>query len=150
VLTPDQLQALMIEVHREIEGHARLTVNTLMPTGRLGAMDYPPNGGLTDEERTALSGLASDPAIVSGLRKVIAASTGSFVFRLLNLVDGTADPLNFSGDWGCVELVEGEGDQMLHEHFFETYWDWRVVRPDPGWRLDLLPMDPHESGEHDP
>ena len=147
MLEPDQLHALMMEVHREIEDHARLAVNALTPSGRLGEMDYPPNGGMTNDERAALSGLASGPAIQSGLRKVVAASLGSFVFRLFNVIDGTGDPLNFPGDWGSFELVEAEGKQMLHEHFFETYWDWRMARPDPGWRLDLLPEDPFEAAE---
>ena len=25
---------------------------------------------------------------------------------------------------------------MSHDQFFESYWEWRERRPDPGWKLD--------------
>ena len=27
-------------------------------------------------------------------------------------------------------------DDMLHDGFFETYWEWRKVRGDKKWKLD--------------
>lgn len=27
---------------------------------------------------------------------------------------------------------------MLHDDFYETYWDWKEKRINPGWKLDLL------------
>jgi hypothetical protein len=138
VLSPAQLDALFIEVHRAIEDSARYATNPLVPDGKLPRLTYPPNGGLSDEEREALAGLASRPEVVSGLRKLIADAIASPMFTFLNLLDGTGDPLHLTADdWPGFELIETEtGEQMLHEHFFESYWAWRARRPDPGWRLD--------------
>jgi hypothetical protein len=66
VLSPAQLDALFLEVHRAIEDSARYATNPLVPDGTLPQLTYPPNGGLSDEERAALAGLASRPEIVPG------------------------------------------------------------------------------------
>jgi len=29
--------------------------------------------------------------------------------------------------------------EFLHDGFFGAYWDWREIRPDKTWQLDLLP-----------
>jgi hypothetical protein len=57
---------LFLEVHRAIEDSARYATNPLVPDRTLPQLTYPPNGGLSDEERAALAGLASRPEIVSG------------------------------------------------------------------------------------
>lgn len=138
MLSPAQLDALMLEVHQAIEDSARIATGSLTPEGRPPHLAYPPNGGLSDEESVALSGLAENPHVVSGLRKVIADAIATPFFRFLNLLDGTGDPLHLKDDdWPGFELVEAEnGQQMLHDYFFESYWAWRERRPDPGWRLD--------------
>jgi hypothetical protein len=138
VLSPAQLDALFLEVHRGIEDSARHVTNSLAPAGRLPQLAYPPNPGLSAEEQAALAGLASTPEAASGLRKVIADAIASSFFTFLNLLDGTADPMHLKDDhWPGFELVESEAsEQMLHDHFFESYWLWRARRPDPGWTLD--------------
>ena len=144
MLSPAQMDALMLDVHRGIEDAARHATNALVADAKVPRLSYPPNGGLSDQERVALTGLADTPVTVSGLRKLIADAIAGSFFTFFNLLDGTGDPMHLHGDdWPGFELVEAEnGGQMLHEYFFETYWAWRDRRPDPGWRLDNLEPDP--------
>ena len=53
---------------------------------------------------------------------------------------GAFDPE--SEDWTGVKLVDADtvGDPpyaMLHDDFYDKYWDWRKTRGDKGWRLDM-------------
>ncbi|MFN3195665.1 MAG: hypothetical protein ACE364_06950 [Chlorobiota bacterium] len=76
------------------------------------------------------------------MRKVFASNTADVFFSELSIVDGTADPTVEFGNWEEVMLVDFDEkykmDSMLHDDFYGTYWDWREIRPNPGWRLDLL------------
>jgi len=27
-------------------------------------------------------------------------------------------------------------NEMLHDNFLSTYWDWKEIRPNMGWTLD--------------
>ena len=142
MLSPAQMDALMLDVHRGIEDAARLAANALVRDAKIPPLSYPPNGGLSDQEREALTALADTPEIVSGLRKLIADAIAASFFSFFNLLDGTGDLMHLrEDDWPGFELVEAEdGGQMLHEYFFESYWAWCELRPDPGWRLDNLEL----------
>ena len=78
----------------------------------------------------------------SALRKVFASNTADVIFSFLNIIDGTSDPTVEFGEWKEVMLVDfndgNEMDSMLHDDFYETYWDWKEKRINPGWKLDLL------------
>ena len=137
MLSPAQRDALFLEVHRTIEEAARDAVDALAPAGEPPVLSYPPSAGLSSEERAALAGLAATPETASGLRKLIADAIATTFFRFFNLLDGTGDPTYLDdGVWPPFELVESESGEVLHDHFFESYWAWRERRPDPGWRLD--------------
>ncbi|MBX3241320.1 MAG: hypothetical protein KIT80_17555 [Chitinophagaceae bacterium] len=62
---------------------------------------------------------------------------------MLNLLDGTGSPKLHCDKWTGVKLIDEEFDEddepfadTLHDCFFETYWEWKKVRGDKGWKLD--------------
>jgi hypothetical protein len=129
---------LLHEVHRSIEAAAHDAAREL----KTHSVDlaYPPNAGLTSGEQEALNLLTFDPMTESGVRKVIANAAMRPIFHLFALFDGVADPEGVD-DWLGVVLRSAresdDNDSMLHDEFFDSYWEWRDVRPDPGWRLDM-------------
>jgi hypothetical protein len=143
-MTPDEMKRLMLGLHRSIEQQSEAVAAKITAQApRTPA--YPPNGGLTDEEQAALKALEPDPALHSGLRKLIAGATAAVVFELFNFIDGTGAPAG-EQPWGAFHIDKMSKDEarrqvFLHDTFYETYWDWRKVRPDPGWRLDVLKDD---------
>jgi len=62
----------------------------------------------------------------------------------LNLFDGTSDSRNNSDKWSGVKLIDlpvydendDEYSEMLHDLFFETFWDWKKIRGNKSWKLD--------------
>jgi hypothetical protein len=47
------------------------------------------------------------------------------------------------GYWSGVILTDMEEDtleenEMLHDRFFESYRDWKKLRPEKGWALDVI------------
>ncbi len=45
------------------------------------------------------------------MRKVLADTSATVVFHLLNLISGTGDPQHYEGEWGCYEIVRLEEDK---------------------------------------
>ena len=41
-----------------------------------------------------------------------------------------------------LDSDEYEENEPLRYDFFDSYWDWRKMRPEPGWRLDDLDDQP--------
>lgn len=135
----DALDLIMIETHRAIEKTANDTAESLAGDKRL-CLNYPPNAGLSPEEVAALEGLPKDDALKRALRKVIAHAASYPLYGLFCMVDGIGDPEGWDGTWfGCrfEPILRPEEDrEMLHIRFYDTYWDWRKIRPDKGTRLD--------------
>ena len=131
----------MISLHKEIEEHAHHTANHILH-GRLDELtQYPPNGGFTDAEKEALARIKGDEVLRDALRKAFAANTAEVFFTFFNVLDGTGDPDPGTGNWTEVKLVDFTEDmvedgEMLHDHFFQTYWSWRKRRK-ADWKLDL-------------
>jgi hypothetical protein len=140
VLSDEQLTALMTEVHKEIEEAAVKASAALGPEGHPDVV-YPPNAGLTQEEREALAAVEANPALVSGVRKLVATAASSPLFALFTMLDGVADPAGID-EWPVWELTPSEDGEELHDRFYDTYWAWRELRPDPGWRLDTYSGPP--------
>lgn len=140
-MTSAEMKCLMVGVHQSIEKHADALASKIaakMPPNP----NYPPNCGLTEAERKALQSLEPPPTLQAGLRKLIAGATAAVVFDLFNFIDGTGDPPG-KEHWGTFHIDRMTEDEarrqvFLHDTFYETYWDWRKVRPNPGWRLDVL------------
>ena len=134
----DKVRALLIDMHRAVESIAAKSAAEInKPEDGLW---YPPNGGLTAEESRALAMLQMSPALEGALRKVIANAAATPLFRLFACLDGVADPEGYSGDWNGLSIgepLEDHPSEMLHDEFTESYWSWRALRRDPGWKLDL-------------
>jgi hypothetical protein len=79
MLSDEQVTALMTEVHKEIEEAAVKASAALGPEGHPDVI-YPPNAGLAQEERDALAAVEANPALVSGVRKLVATAAASPLF----------------------------------------------------------------------
>jgi hypothetical protein len=147
--TEAQREALLVEAHRAIEEAATRAAEMIAGVRPLEELAYPPNGGLTGAEESALSDGATGPDAVAPLRKIIADAAAAPLFKVFALIDGVADPEDWDGDWLPMQLSEiEEGDvepEMLHDAFFDAYWTWVGQRPDEAWRLDTT----DESSDQD-
>jgi hypothetical protein len=143
----DFAQRLLIEAHRIIEGEAAERASRLV-AGEPEKLVYPPNGGLLPEEFSALQALKGGVALESALRKVLADCAASTLFHVLSQIDAVASPEATAGDWSVIELRPVDEDApdpsygMLHDALYETYWNWRDLRRDTGWKLDNLDVPP--------
>ena len=135
MLTDKQRTALLVELHRSIEGAATEFVASLHGGDEPG-VTYPPNGELTGEEVAALQGVPQDVATTSGLRKLAADAAAKPLWTLFALLDGVGDPEVHDEELGPLELVASEDGENFHETWLDEYWTWRKLRPDPGWKLD--------------
>jgi hypothetical protein len=140
VLSDAQLEALMVEVHKEIEDAAAKAVSAL--AGGTPDLFYPPNSGFSAEEQEALAALPEPNAALAGaLRKVIADAAAKPLFGLFAMLDGVADPEGID-DWPVWQLTPTDEDnENFHDEWLDRYWTWRERRPDPGWRLDTYGGD---------
>jgi hypothetical protein len=87
--------------------------------------------------------LKSDNNLRTAWRKILADNSAAVVFELLKLIDGNAAPDDEIGPWSGVRLVDLEEDsleekELLQDSFFETYKEWKNIRPEKGWELDLV------------
>lgn len=140
-LSEQNRNTLMMHLHKCIEEQANHAANNILH-GRSGQLtSYPPNGGFTPEEKEALTSLVGNEPLKSALRKAIASSSANVLFDLFNILDGTGNPDPGTGAWSEVMVVDVPEDfdedmDMLHDHFFESYWLWRKKRK-ADWKLDL-------------
>jgi hypothetical protein len=131
------LKSLLVEVHHAIAESATTTVDALGDPSARQSVTYPPNEEFTLAEVEALKGLRLSDAARTGLRKVIADAAAYPFFHFFSLLDGVVDPpliLNgeqmFDGVWTGVAIrpKSGEHEEMLHDAFYDTYWDSRGRR----------------------
>lgn len=142
-LSNKNAMTLLLDTHQDIEEYADTLVNNILYKKDFNFMAYPPNCGLTVPEIEELNKLGNNEHLRNALRKVIADNSAAIVFNMLNLFDGTGFPKNDNNDWTGIKLIDEEPDESaevvddwLHDKFFETYWDWRKIRGDKGWKLD--------------
>jgi hypothetical protein len=138
-------KALLFELNQDIEEYAEATVKNIIEEKNFDNLTYPPNCGLTDLEKSALSVLGNNEHLKNALRKVLADNTAGVIFNMLNILDGTGSPKHFYNNWTGVKLIDEDADEVLepfndtlHDSFFETYWEWRKVRGDKKWKLDVF------------
>jgi hypothetical protein len=125
-------QALMLEVHRDIEDATSVALKCFGPAQQGTDVAYPPGENLTEAEREALRNLVLSSDAQSALGKILMDMASSPLFRLFCLMDGVSDPETGDFDlWLGVSLAERtlETDEgyrdMLHDEFFATYWDYK-------------------------
>ena len=142
-LSNKNVLALLLDLNQDIEEYAEATVKNIVEDKNFDFLTYPPNNGLTDLEKQELNKLDNNEHLKNALRKVIADNSAGVVFSMLNMIDGTTDPKYMFADWTGVKLVDQEHNEdakefqdMLHDSFFETYWEWKKIRGDKNWKLD--------------
>jgi hypothetical protein len=136
----DAIRLMMMEMHQAIEKTANDTAECLAGDKPLN-LRYPPNAGLSPDEAIALEGLPKNDALKRALHKVVAHAAVHPLYWLFCMVDGIGDPEGWEGTWlGCrfepILQCTGENREPLHMRLYDSYWDWRKVRPDTGPRLD--------------
>lgn len=112
------------ELHRAIHESAESVLNFDSST-----VSYPPGVEFSDEEKEALSKLELSAATKSALRKLLIDACSYPSFHLFSLLDGVTEPVDFDGEaWLGGKLVQSSDEEeedtcMLHEEFYNTYWD---------------------------
>ncbi|MGI4790307.1 MAG: hypothetical protein ACRYFS_15830 [Janthinobacterium lividum] len=137
-------EALRVQINADIEATAQNAAGSIVAGTFQSKMSYPPNHGFTEEELEALNLLQDIPNIESALRKVVADAASFPVFRILEYIDGVADPNDAS--WRGIYLVDRPNedsdvevaDTDYHDQLYARYWDWRMIRPTKEWKLDIL------------
>ena len=76
--------ALLLDVNQDIEEFAEAAVKNIIEDKRIDYLMYPPNNGLTDLEKQALSKLDNNEYLKNALRKVIADCSAGIIFNMLN------------------------------------------------------------------
>jgi hypothetical protein len=131
---------LLREAHRLIDEAAESAIGRL--TGIAGgkvdfetrSLAYPPSDGkgdahlLSETEAAAIARFGESELTLRGLRKLIRDAASAPLFHFFCLLDGIGDPECLEGDnlWLGADLVaprDGEARAMLHDDFFECYWD---------------------------
>jgi hypothetical protein len=143
-LNEEQQLAMLIEAHRQVEESADWAAKLICGDSELEELVYPPNGSLTEDEIRQLDPLRSHPEAVAATRKVVADAIDRALFRFFGLIDAVGNPQDYSGDWFPITLhmprddseEEPEDLDPYQIRFSDSYWDWRAIRPDPGWKRD--------------
>ncbi len=137
--------ALLLDLNQDIEEYAELTVKNIIEDKNFDFLAYPPNNGLTELEKAELNKLDNNEHLKNALRKIIADNSAGIIFNMLNLLDGTSSPKLHNENWTGVKLIDEEPNadteifnDTLHDCFFETYWEWKKLRGDKGWKLDAI------------
>ena len=130
ILSDQNRQTLLVDLHRLISEQAKLTITAIMDHPDHDRSIYPPDTSLSDDEKRALMRMNHDEATKSALEKVLQDFTAKIFFRFFNIIDRTLLPDSRSGAWSPVtlaDLPEGYNQNLayLHDHFLETYWDWK-------------------------
>ena len=130
ILSEKNRQTLLIELHRLIAEQSIKMISTIMEHPDDDRSIYPPDTSLNEDELQALCDLNDNQELRSALNKVFKDYVAKVLFRFLNIIDQTKIPHPKSGEWTPVtiaDLPEGYSQRLeyLHDHFLETYWDWK-------------------------
>lgn len=144
-LSNENILAMMLDIHQDIEEYSAATVKYIIEEKKFDFINYPPNGGLTDLEKLELGKLSNNEHLKNALRKLLTDNASGVLFNLLNLFDGTSGTRNNMDKWTGLKLIDepayNENDdgyrEMLHDQLFETYWNWREIRENKSWKLDI-------------
>ncbi|HZG00107.1 MAG TPA: hypothetical protein VEY71_03850, partial [Chitinophagales bacterium] len=137
---------IFLDLHQNIEEYSDTAVTKILEEKNFEYLAYPPNSGFSEKEKQELNKLNNNEELKNALRKVIADAASGVLFEFLNTIDGTGDPKNDDeGQWSTVKLIDEDWeeeneavDEMLHDMFNETYWDWKERRGNKAWKLDTL------------
>lgn len=143
-LSNKNAKALLVDLNQAIEEYAEYSVKNIIEDKNFEFLSYPPNWGFTDLEKAELDKLSNNEHLKNALRKVIADSSSGVIFNMLNLFDGTGSPKHYYDEWTGIKIIDEETQEneeqfrdMLHDGFYESYWEWRKIRGDKEWKLDI-------------
>jgi hypothetical protein len=141
-LSNHNLNTLMLFLQQKIEENAEYIANEIINGSSTDFLTYPPNGGLTNSEIKALEKLQNNLNLESALRKILADNSAGVLFELLNIIDGTSDPDERLGKWTEISFVDktealDKSADMLHDELYSKYWEWKKIRPNKSWKLDI-------------
>jgi hypothetical protein len=141
-LSEENKRTLLINLHKSIEEAASTTANNVFHGRSNQLVNYPPNGGLTENEIRAIEDLKGNEDLKSALRKLFASTASDVLFDFFNIIDGTSDPDPGTGQWSEVIIVDKPEDfdddvEFLHDDFYGSYWDWKEKRVNKNWSLDI-------------
>ncbi len=132
-LSPHNQKTLMIAANDQVNENAEYTANAIADGSIVDKVVYPPNHEFSSDEKEALAQLRQIPHLKSALQKVLADSTAGAFFNFFNFLDGTGDPKEKHGKWTWATIVDHPQDgndpyiQMLHDSFYDAYWDWKKI-----------------------
>lgn len=129
-MNSESRRAVFAETHKAIEEAAKSAVDAL--TSRDGPqLVYPPGATLSPGERVHLKEIVIPPEAKEVLEKVIADACSHPIFHMMSLLDGVAEPYVIEiPEWVGGRLAGDEGELMLHDEFFESYWDYHERKKD--------------------
>lgn len=126
----DKWKTLFAEMHAAIEEAAEAAINSIGANGKPSA-DYPPGIELNQEEVTELAKLDLSATAKAALKKIIKDSCAYPCFHICSLLDGVTEPNVLSIDeWdgGSLFYDDDNDELMLHEMFYESYWEYKEKR----------------------
>jgi|SRR5690606_29946676 len=118
-LSSSNLNSLMLYIHDSINNYSNILSEDIT---------YPPNGELTDAEKEELKKLSNNPVLKSAFKKITADAAAAVTFDIFCLIDGVTDPTN---EWTGIKLEdineneEHESEEMLHDKFYDTFYEWK-------------------------
>jgi hypothetical protein len=129
-LSENHLKTLMLSLHQKIDETAEYHSNNIDTGKTEDSIVYPPGATLDPNEIAELEKIKNNQVLKSALKKIIADGSANVLFDLFNFIDGTTDPNEEIGEWEGIHLVDysedfEENDEMLHDNFFGSYWDWK-------------------------
>ena len=142
-LSNNNAVGLLLNLNQDIEEYADSLVKDIVEDKNFKRLIYPPNCGFNELEKAELLKLENNEHLKNALRKIMASNSADIIFNMLNLLDGTGCPKKMYNEWTGVKLVDEYPEKnsepftdTLHDAFFETYWEWKKIRGDKGWKLD--------------
>lgn len=125
----DVRRALLVETHKAIAESTQDVIDSIVASKNV-IVSYPSGETLTPAEQAALKNLHLSPDAKTALAKVIADAASFPLFHLFCLMDGVADPELIRFDWwpGISLAEKAEDEEMLHDEFSDTYWDYKAAR----------------------
>lgn len=134
-LSDQNRQTLLTDLHRIIEEQTQQTIEKIFSHPLEDRSIYPPDVTKSTEEKQALAALPHDAHLQNALKKIFQDNTATVLFRFFSIIDRVGYPDPHYGKWSPVVLVDLPEDHHqemghLHDHFFETYWDWKEKQQD--------------------
>jgi len=124
-------RAVFAEVHKAIDEAAQSVIDCLSSDVNL-ELTYPPGIEISPQELEYLAGIDIAPEAKKILKKIIADACGYPVFHMMSLLDGVTEPYVIEIPEWFGGALAGDPDKgiMLHDEFFEAYWDYNNRKSD--------------------